>query len=100
MLVMTKKKFKEHCDLTHVYGRGASKINSIYFDWKDNENGKGFKYAVATSIENGTKAELFNDFYNWVCKEITLPYWIFSKYAKDDTQRFKVPITFNNLNWN
>lgn len=104
---MTKKKFREHCDLNHVYGRGAKRINAIYFDWQDFtyeeiESGKktrGFKFAVASSVENGTKEELFNHFYDWVCNAVNLSYWIYSKVAKDDTQRFKTPITFNYSFW-
>lgn len=97
---MTKKKFKEQCDLTHVYGRGKNRINAIYFDWKESDTDRGFKYAVASSVENCTKAELFNHLYNWVVNGVYLPFYIFSKFAQYDNQRFKTPITFNPSNWN
>lgn len=97
---MTKKEFKTKCDLNHVYGRGAKRINAIYVDWKSDDNGRGFKYAVATSVENCTKTELFNHLYDWVVKGIHLPYYIYSRFAQYDSQRFKVPIGFNYSSWN
>ena len=97
---MTKKDFKTRCDFNHVYGRGANRINAIYVDWKSNEQGRGFKYAVATSVENCTKAELFNHLYEWIEHGTYLPHYIYSKFAQYDSQRFKVPIGFNTSNWN
>jgi hypothetical protein len=98
--MITKSRFKELCDTNHVYGRGQSRINAIYFEWQDNDEGRGFKAAVASSVENCTKAELFDILYDWITKEVNLPYYVFSKYAHTDAQRFKVPITFNPQNWN
>ena len=97
---MTKKQFKEMCDLNHVYGRGANRINAIYVDWVSNDFGRGFKYAVATSVGNCTKAELFNHLYNWIENGVYLPYYIYSRVAQYDSQRFKVPIGFNFASWN
>jgi len=97
---MTKKDFKEQCDMNHVYGRGANRVNAIYANWQSNEFGRGFKYAVATSVENCTKAELFDHIYNWVVNGVYLPYYVYSKFAQYDDQRFKVPIGFNVKNWN
>jgi len=91
----SKKEFKEYCDLSHVYGRGANRTNAIFFDWKVTEEGRGFKYAVAASIENCTKAELFNHLYNWVCKDIALPHFVRYKFAINDTDRFKTPLSLN-----
>jgi hypothetical protein len=97
---MTKKDFKEHCDFNHVYGRGKQRINAIYCEWKSNEYGRGFKYAVATSIENCTKAELFEHLYQWVVNGVYLPYYVYSRFAQYDKQRFKVPLSFNPQTWN
>ena len=46
-MTQTKKKFREDCDTNHVYGRGRDRFNTIYFDWKVNDNGRGFRLAVA-----------------------------------------------------
>ena len=97
---MTKKDFKTRCDFNHVYGRGANRINAIYVDWKDTDQGRGFKYAVASSVENCTKAELFNHLYDWIENGVNLHYFIFSRFAQYDSQRFKVPISFNFKSWN
>jgi hypothetical protein len=95
MIHITKKRFKADCDLNHVYGRGRGKHNAIYCDWRVTDKGRGFKYGVACSIENGTKAELLEHFYQWVCNEVTLPWWIRYKFAPEDQNRFKVPISLN-----
>lgn len=92
---VSKKEFKELCDSNHVYGRGVNKTNTIFFDQKENEIGKGFRYAVAATVENCTKAELFNHFYNWVCKDIALSYFVRYKYALNDKERFKTPVSLN-----
>lgn len=97
---ITRAEFKARCDFNHVYGRGKNRTNAIYCDWQDNDNGRGFKYAVATSLENCTKAELFNHMYNWVVNGIYLPYYIYSRFAQYDSQRFKVPIAFSYKSWN
>jgi len=97
---MNKKNFKEECDTNHVYGRGKSRINAVYFDWQENEFGRGFKYAVAASVENCTKAELINHMYDWIFNQVFPPYYVFTKFAQYDNQRFKTPITFNRSNWN
>ena len=97
---MTKKDFKAECNLDHVFGRGKKKVNAIYLDWKDNEFGRGYKYGVAASIENCTKAELFDHMYNWIEKSIYLPYYVYSRFAQYDSQRFKLPMSFNSNSWN
>jgi len=92
---MTKKEFKDRCSF-HQYGRGKSKKNAIFFDWMSEEkNGKycvGFKYMVKTSIENMTRAELFQTLWNWVMKGVEPQWWVQYKYAENDEDRFKVPI--------
>lgn len=92
---MTKKEFRELCSF-HEYGRGRNKHNAIYFGWQSTELGTGFKYGVAASIEFMTKAELFNELYDWVVHEVEPQYCVRYKYAAQDHNRFKVPLT---LNW-
>lgn len=106
---MTKKEFIKDCDF-HVYTGHGVKHNVIYFDYKvvrdenaesDELMGKpiiarGFKYGVALDIKNGTKSELINHAYNWIVKEINLPYYVRYRYAETDAKRFKVSLS---LNW-
>ena len=97
---MTKKDFRTRCDTNHVYGRGDRRINAVYVDWQSDERGRGFKYALATSVENCTKAELFNIAYEWIVNQVIPPYYVYTKFAQYDDQRFKVPISFNHGSWN
>jgi len=97
---MTKKDFKTRCDQNHVYGRGANRINAIYVDWEQNEFGRGFKYAVACPVRDCTKAELFDHLYDWIVNGVYLPYYVYSRFAEYDRQRFKVPIGFSYSGWN
>lgn len=94
MKKITKKDFKERCDF-HVYSGGKEKHNVIYYDWKETDDGRGFKYAVAAERENATKKELFDALYDWVIKEKSLPYYIRYLYAPDDSKRFKVKLSLN-----
>lgn len=91
---MNKKNFKELCSFNVYKGRGK-RTNVIFFEWKENDLGRGFKYAVASELENITKAELFNHFYDWIINSINLPYFIRYKYAINDKDRFKTPIALN-----
>jgi len=109
---MTKKDFIKDCDF-HVYtGWNGQRIkhNVIYFDHKviydesaepDELMGKpviarGWKYGVALDIKDGTKAELIKHAYNWIVKEINLPWYVRYKYAETDAKRFKPALS---LNW-
>ena len=96
---MTKKEFKEQCYFQVFTGRGV-RINAIYLDWKADDNGRGYKYACATDTKNCTKAELFDHFYKWITNNVYLPYYVYSRFAQYDKQRFKVPLTFNPQTWN
>lgn len=99
-MALTKKDFLEKADTTHSFGMGKTKINAIYYDWQETPNGRGSKYAVASSVENCTKAELFNAMYDWVVNGVYLPHYIYSRFAQYDSQRFKYPMTFNSNQWN
>jgi len=96
---MTKKEFKEGCSF-HEFGSGRNKVNAIYFGWKSDKFGTGFKYGVAAEIESCTKAELFDEMYKWIENGIYLPYYVYSRFAQYDSQRFKAPLTFNYRTWN
>ena len=96
---MTKKDFKNECYFQVFTGRGV-RINAIYFDYKSDEHGRGYKHGVATNTENCTKAELFDHFYNWINNGINLPYYVYVKFAPFDSQRFKLDMTFNPERWN
>ena len=102
MKTITKKDFKEQCDF-HVYtgwNGKRTRINAIYIEHRSTLQGTGFKYAVASDVENCTKAELLNIAYDYVVNQKPVPYYVFSKYAETDTNRFKVPLSFNYNNWN
>jgi len=88
---MTKKEFKEMCSF-HVYGHGRNKRNAIYFGWKSGENFRGYKYMVKASIENASKAELFNILYDWVVNEVQPSWYVIYKIAAEDKNRFKVSL--------
>jgi len=95
---MTKKEFIEQCNF-HVYTGYLNghkiKHNVIFFDYKDNDEGRGYKYAVAMDIKNGTKAKLIDYLYDWV-REKTLPYYVRYKFAATDAERFRPQLQ---LNW-
>ena len=88
---MSKKSFKEMCSF-HEYGKGKTKRNAIYFDWKENDEGRGFKYMVKARVENATKKELFDVLYDWVANEVQPPWYVEYRYAHVDEKRFKVSI--------
>lgn len=100
MKTITKKEFKEQCSTNHVYGRGAQRINTIYFDWKATPEGTGFKFGVASSVENCTKAELLDIAYDFIVNQKFAPYYVYTRFAQYDNQRFKVPISFSHKSWN
>lgn len=89
---MTQKEFKTECDF-HTYTGGGEKHNVIYFDWKSDDKGRGFKYGIALDIQNGTKAELIRHAFNWINNNIELPYYVRYRFAMTDAQRFKVPLS-------
>ena len=97
-MAQTKKAFREICDTGHVYGRGANRWNTIYFEWRDNDKGRGFRLAVAARASACTKAELFNHFYDWVTYNAQLPYYVLRRVAETEEQRFKVPLGFSGFN--
>jgi hypothetical protein len=102
-MAMTKKQFKADCNeqtYTGVSGN-KTKINALYFDYKegqDKETGKsfrGYKYMVASNVKNISKAKLFDLFYDWVEKGTNLPYYVDSKIANHDVDRFRISLSIS-----
>jgi hypothetical protein len=90
--MITKKEFKEKCSF-HVYGNRKVKLNAIYYDWKNDLNGTGFKFMVKATTNNCSKKELFDILYDWVTKEQQPVFYVGYKYAETDQKRFKVRLT-------
>jgi len=103
---MTKKAFKELCSF-HVYGHHNPVFNAIYFDWRDirDKNNtivhRGFKYGICENRKGLNKTQLFNLFYDWVILGIEkIPFaYTYTRYAANDSQRFKTPISLNLESW-
>ena len=99
-ITITKKEFKEMCtNQTYTGWNGQRiRINAFFFDFKQGTtaDGKyfgGYKYRISTNVKNASKAELLNDFYNWVTGKIQQPYYYEDyRYAETDEKRFKVPL--------
>ena len=91
---MTKKEFKEKTH-SHVYSGNRTKTNVLFFDWQETNNGRGFKYGVASDVDNCCKKDLFNHLFDWVVNNIEPPYFVRYKYAMTDRQRFKTPLSLN-----
>jgi len=93
---MTKKQFKEMC-YDNVYTGGGRRINAFHFDHKageiDNRTYRGYKYRVSADTKDMTKKELFQAFYDWIYKEIELPWYVDYKFAETDEKRFKVSLS-------
>lgn len=89
---MTKKQFIERISY-HNYGK-RNGFHAIYFDYASDKNYAGFKYMVSCRKEMSNKALLIKNMFDWVTQKINnLPYYIQTRYAETDEQRFKVKIT-------
>jgi len=95
---MTKKEFKELASV-HQYGkRSKGGITAIFFDWKDDEKGRGFKYCVYTRMVNATQNKLLNMLHDFIEGRIEDTDWYVQLIiAPTDEQRFKVPIMSSGL---
>jgi hypothetical protein len=98
---MTKKEFKrmiserDNADY-HEYGNGRSiGLRAIFFDYKSNENGSGYKYMFCSTEMN--KTELINLAYNWIIKENNPDWRCYYAYASEDKFRFKIPLNGSTL---
>jgi hypothetical protein len=98
---MTKKDFKELASI-HKYGHGRNENNltAIFYDWKSDDKGNGFKYCVFARQANATTEELLNVLYNFVTGKTDdiKEWWIQLIYAETDDRRFKVPLSSSGLN--
>ena len=97
---MTKKDFKERIDFHRYTSRQREgNINAIFFDWRDGEGFRGFKYCIYARAINATKLDLTNMLYDFICGKIEdVEWYIQLVVAFKDQQRFKVPIMGSGLN--
>lgn len=97
METMTKKDFRELTDY-HLYGKqNESGVKALFFDWKQNDEGRGFKFVVFARASNATKKDLEDALYKLVFNEEETPWWINCAVAPTDKQRFKVPLVASGL---
>jgi hypothetical protein len=96
-MTMTKKDFKSRISFHDYGGRRKGSLKAIFFDWKDGEGFRGYKYCVFARSANATKAELENALYNLITKEENTEWYIQTIVAQTDEQRFKVPIMSSGL---
>lgn len=97
---MTKKAFKKLATDCHIYGSGARKHNTFFYDYKQgtdfmNRVFRGHKYAVTAQPSDCPKGKLLDVLYDWAIKGIEPPYYVRYKYAIEDTNRFNIPISLN-----
>ena len=85
---LTKKEFKDHC-YHAVYGRGENKKNAIYYGYTRD----GYKYMVKTSVLNYKLPELYNILYEWVTTDKNPIFYVQTRFAETDEQRFKVSVS-------
>ncbi|HLO91578.1 MAG TPA: hypothetical protein VK172_10485 [Lentimicrobium sp.] len=95
---MTKKEFKEYISVHHYGRQRATATLAIFYDWKTNDKGNGYKYCIYARACNATQKELFDLLYAFVRdNEIELPYYINIVMAETDELRFKVPLDSGGL---
>lgn len=103
--VFTKKEFKSLVREETYTGWNGHKVrvNAFFFDWQSGTTteGKyfvGYKFQANANVRDLSKAELFNQFYDWVNGVIdNLPWNVNYKLAITDDKRFKVPLSSNGL---
>jgi hypothetical protein len=88
---MTKKDFIKQLRV-EKYG---SFTNALFFDYKNTGSSRGYKFMVYAHSKNCTKKLLIDTFYEWVVKEIQLPYFVLYNYAATDEKRFGVPLSLS-----
>ena len=84
---ITKKEFKELCH-NGVYTSRGKRINAFLYGYRDYR----WTYMAWCDTKVFNKNELLNHFYNYLIKDIPLPWQISFKKAETDEQRFKIPI--------
>lgn len=90
---LSKKEFKDGCN-EHVYGKGQTKRNAIYYgEMLDNDgNWRGFQYMIKAQVCQCKLQELRNMLYLWVTGETDRPFCVETKYANTIEEAFKVSI--------
>lgn len=96
---MTKKEFLEYCSYHKYTGRPReNNTNALFFEWKSDDNGTGYKYCVYARACNATKQDLINTLYNYYRGRILeTDWWIQLVVAPTDELRFKVPLMGSGL---
>ena len=96
---MTKKEFKERLSYHRYTGRPkVVNINAIFFDWKEGEDFRGYKYCIYSRAINATKAQLEAMLYDFIHGKIEDVEWNIQLVVADtDQERFKVPIMGSGL---
>ena len=97
---MIRKEFIEKSDFHKYTGRTKeNSTNALFFDWKSNDEGNGYKYCVFARATCATKADLVKTLHDFVEGKIDdTDWWIQLVVAPTDKQRFKVPISGGGLN--
>ena len=97
---MTRKDFKEMVSI-HNYGsaRNPDCFTAIFFDWKTNDEGNGYKYCVFARNSNAKRDELLKMLQDFIAGKIEdVPWNIQLIIAMTDEQRFKIPLQSSGLN--
>lgn len=96
---MTKKEFKELTSYHKYTGRPReNNVNALFFDYKETDEGRGYKYCVYARATNATKADLEKALYDIVTKQVDdTDWWIQLVAAPTDRQRFRVPLMGSGL---
>lgn len=96
---MTKKEFVAQCSYHKYTGRPKeNNVNALFFEWKSDDEGRGYKYCVYARACNATKQDLVNTLYDYFRGRILeTPWWIQLVVAQNDAQRFKVPLMGSGL---
>lgn len=97
---MTRKEFKEQANVQN-YGsrRDPDCLTAIFFEWKSNDEGNGFKYCIFARNSNAKTDELLKMLQDFISGKIEdVPWNIQLIIAMKDSQRFKIPLQSSGLN--
>ena len=97
---MTRKEFKELANVQN-YGnkRDPDCLTAIFFEWKSNDEGNGFKYCIFARNCNAKRDELLKMLQDFIAGKIEdIPWYVQLIMAMSDKQRFKIPLQSSGLN--
>jgi hypothetical protein len=96
---MTKKEFLEYCSYHKYVSRlKENNVNALFFEWKSDDEGTGYKYCVYARACNATKQDLINTLYDYYRGRILdTDWWIQLVVAPENRYRFKVPLSGSGL---